>query len=173
MLEKEKTVDEGMQSGEQEAENVSKKKPADEPEEKEPEEKEMTLEEYEKVLEEKRKALLLNKPEERKVNVDKELQSMKQIANKKASEEVFAKLGADKEKRRESADKEEKHKKAVSITDFLKPAEGERSSYGGRGRGRGRGAPRGGFSSDGQSPRPAATLANIEDPGHFPALGSK
>ncbi|CAM8901126.1 unnamed protein product [Rhodiola kirilowii] len=169
--EKENNVDEQKQLGEQETEIVSKEKRDDEPEEKEQEEKEMTLEEYEKVLEEKRKALLLNKPEERKVNVDKELQSMKQIANKKANDEVFAKLGAEKEKRKESADKEEKTKKAVSITEFLKPAEGERSSYGGRGRGRGRG-PRGGFNGSSQTSRPTA-LANIEDPGHFPALGSK
>jgi plasminogen activator inhibitor 1 RNA-binding protein len=39
----------------------------------------MTLEEYQKVLEEKRKALLALKSEERKVEVDKELQSMKQL----------------------------------------------------------------------------------------------
>lgn len=41
--EKEKTVDEGKQSEEQEAEIVNKEKPVDEPEEKEPEEKVSTF----------------------------------------------------------------------------------------------------------------------------------
>jgi hypothetical protein len=53
---------------------------------------EMTLEEYEKVLEEKRKALLALKAEERKVEVDKELQSMQQLSVKKDADEVFIKL---------------------------------------------------------------------------------
>lgn len=53
---------------------------------------EMTLEEYEKVLEEKRKAILALKAEERKVEVDKELQSMQQLSVKKDAEEVFIKL---------------------------------------------------------------------------------
>lgn len=50
------------------------------------------MEEYEKVLEEKRKALLSLKVEERKVVVDKELQSMQQLSVKKDSDEVFIKL---------------------------------------------------------------------------------
>ncbi len=50
------------------------------------------MEEYEKVLEEKRKALLALKAEERKVEVDKELQAMQQLSVKKANEEVFIKL---------------------------------------------------------------------------------
>jgi hypothetical protein len=53
---------------------------------------EMTLEEYEKVMEEKRKALLGLKTEERKVEVDKELQSMQQLSMKKGSDEIFIKL---------------------------------------------------------------------------------
>jgi hypothetical protein len=53
---------------------------------------EMTLEEYEKVLEEKRKALLALKAEERKVEIDKELQSMQQLSVKKDADEVFIKL---------------------------------------------------------------------------------
>jgi plasminogen activator inhibitor 1 RNA-binding protein len=52
----------------------------------------MTLEEYEKVLEEKRKALLALKAEERKVEVDKELQSMQVLSLKKNNDEVFIKL---------------------------------------------------------------------------------
>lgn len=52
----------------------------------------MTLEEYEKVLEEKRKALLALKTEERKVEVDKELKSMQQLSNKKDDESIFIKL---------------------------------------------------------------------------------
>lgn len=52
----------------------------------------MTLEEYEKVLEEKRKALLGLKPEERKVNLDKEFESMQLLSNKKNVDDVFIKL---------------------------------------------------------------------------------
>lgn len=53
----------------------------------------MTLEEYEKVLEEKRKALLALKAEERKVDVDKEFESMQLVVSKKKNDdEVFIKL---------------------------------------------------------------------------------
>uniref|UniRef100_A0A803LIG2 Hyaluronan/mRNA-binding protein domain-containing protein n=1 Tax=Chenopodium quinoa TaxID=63459 RepID=A0A803LIG2_CHEQI len=141
----------------------------EETEEKEPEEKEMTLEEYEKLLEEKRKALVALKTEERKVEVDKDLQSMQQLSNKKEDESVFIKLGSDKDKKKESLEKE-KVKKSVSINEFLKPADGER--FGGRGRGRGRGSRGGGYGGGGNrvynSPAPA-----IEDPGEFPTLGGK
>ena len=51
----------------------------------------MTLEEYEKVLEEKRKALQALKTEERKVDA-KEFESMQQLSNKKSNEEIFIKL---------------------------------------------------------------------------------
>lgn len=50
----------------------------------------MTLEEYEKVLEEKRKALQVLKTQERKVDV-KEFESMQQIS-KKTSDDIFIKL---------------------------------------------------------------------------------
>lgn len=52
----------------------------------------MTLEQYEKVLEEKRKALQALKTEERKVDVDKELKSMQQLSNKKDNDDIFVKL---------------------------------------------------------------------------------
>lgn len=52
----------------------------------------MTLEEYEKVLEEKRKALVALKSEERKVNLDKDLESMQILSNKKNDDEIFVKL---------------------------------------------------------------------------------
>lgn len=53
----------------------------------------MTLEEYEKVLEEKRKALQALKAEERKVDFDKEFESMQQLSGKKANDDVvFIKL---------------------------------------------------------------------------------
>ncbi|XP_020594402.1 RGG repeats nuclear RNA binding protein A-like [Phalaenopsis equestris] len=72
----------------------------------------MTLEEYEKVREEKRKALLTLKVEERKVEVDKDLQSMQQLSIKKANNDVFIKLGSDKEsKKRDNTEKEERNKK--------------------------------------------------------------
>ena len=52
----------------------------------------MTLEEYQKLLEEKRKSLLASKPEERKVNLDKEFESMQLLSNKKNDDDVFIKL---------------------------------------------------------------------------------
>ncbi|KAJ4950986.1 hypothetical protein NE237_027818 [Protea cynaroides] len=157
--------------GEEDAE-ASKDNPVNETEEKEPEDKEMTLEEYEKLLEEKRKALQALKTEERKVDVDKEFGSMQQLSNKKkANDDVFIKLGSDKDKRKEIAEKEEKAKKPLSINEFLKPAEGERYySPGGRRGGRG-GRGRGGFSGGGTSNNVMAP--SIEDPGQFPTLGAK
>ncbi|XP_076938493.1 RGG repeats nuclear RNA binding protein A-like [Bidens hawaiensis] len=133
----------------------------------EPENKEMTLEEYQKVLEEKRKALEALKTEERKVEVDKELASMQQLSNKKTSDDIFVKLGSDKDKRKEIAEKEERAKKSLSINEFLKPAEGERyHTPGGRGRGRGSRGGGGGSSYAYEAPK-------IEDPSHFPTLGGK
>nr|CAD1824179.1 unnamed protein product [Ananas comosus var. bracteatus] len=92
------------------------------------EDKEMTLDEYEKVKEEKRKALLALKAEERKVEIDKELQSMQQLSLKKGNDEVFIMLGSEKEalKKKENAERDERAKKSLSINEFLKPAEGER-----------------------------------------------
>lgn len=52
----------------------------------------MTLEEYEKVLEEKRKALQALKAEERKVEMDKDLKKMQLLSSKKTNDEIFAKL---------------------------------------------------------------------------------
>lgn len=52
----------------------------------------MTLEEFEKIREEKRKALLALKTEERKVEVDRDLQAMQPLANKKENDEIFVKL---------------------------------------------------------------------------------
>ncbi|KAK1289878.1 hypothetical protein QJS10_CPB18g00928 [Acorus calamus] len=129
----------------------NKENQANEAEEKELAEKEMTLDEYEKIREEKRKALLALKAEERKVDI-KEFASMQQI--KKENEDIFIKL-------------------SVSITEFLKPAEGDRH-YGGRGRGRGRGERgpyRGGYGGGGGLNMPAAP--KIEDIGQFPSLGGK
>ncbi|CAN6336627.1 unnamed protein product [Urochloa humidicola] len=147
-----------------------------EEEEKEPEDKEMTLEEYEKVLEEKRKALLALKAQERKVEIDKELQSMQQLSVKKDAEEVFIKLGSDKDlKKKENAERDERAKKSLSINEFLKPAEGERYyNPSGRGRGRGRGerGERGGFRGgyNGGYRGPSAAAPAIEDRAQFPAL---
>ncbi|XP_006654864.1 RGG repeats nuclear RNA binding protein A-like [Oryza brachyantha] len=150
----------------------------EEEEEKEPEDTEMTLEEYEKVLEEKRKALLALKAEERKVEVDKELQSMQQLSVKKDNEEVFIKLGSDKDlKKKEIAERDERAKKSLSINEFLKPAEGERyynPSGRGRGRGRGRGEHRGFYGGfNGNGGRRHASAPAIEDQAQFPSLGGK
>ncbi|KAH0450964.1 hypothetical protein IEQ34_021656 [Dendrobium chrysotoxum] len=149
---------------------------ANETEDKEPEDNEMTLEEYEKVREEKRKALLSLKVEERKVELDKDLQSMQQLSIKKGNDDVFIKLGSDKDlsKRRENAEKEERAKKAMSINEFLKPADGDRYySPSGRGRGRGRGD-RGSFRGGYAGAGPASPNApSIADQGQFPTLGAK
>lgn len=52
----------------------------------------MTLEEYEKLLEEKRKALLSLKTEERKVDA-KEFETMQALSNKKkTNDDIFIKL---------------------------------------------------------------------------------
>ncbi|KAJ4968902.1 hypothetical protein NE237_015603 [Protea cynaroides] len=105
------------------------------------------------------------------VDVDKEFGSVQQLSNKKkANDDVFIKLGSDKDKRKEIA-KEEKAKKPLSINEFLKPAEGERYySPGGRMEGC-RGCRRGGFSGGGTSNN--VMTPSIEDPGQFPTLGAK
>ncbi|KAL1546515.1 RGG repeats nuclear RNA binding protein A-like [Salvia divinorum] len=138
-------------------------------EEKEPEE--MTLEEYEKILEEKRKALQALNTDSRKVDV-KEFESMQQLSNKKAAGDIFIKLGSEKDKKKELAEKEERAKKSVSINEFLKPADGEKFYNSGRGRGRGRGGPRGGGYGGGSETSTGRAPA-IEDPGQFPTLGGK
>lgn len=51
----------------------------------------MTLEEFEKIREEKRKVLLAMKPEERKVDFDKDFESMKQLSIKKG-DDIFIQL---------------------------------------------------------------------------------
>ncbi|KAG6423309.1 hypothetical protein SASPL_113702 [Salvia splendens] len=163
----------------------------DENEEKEAEDKityafqEMTLEEYEKLLEEKRKALVALKTEARKVD-GKEFASMQQLTDKKANDEIFIKLvnhltsywmnlcisGSENDKKKDLAEKEQKAKKSVSINEFLKPAEGERyHNPGGRGRGRGRGPRGGGYV--GSNDRSGFQAPAIEDPGQFPTLGGK
>ncbi|TVU20485.1 hypothetical protein EJB05_36693 [Eragrostis curvula] len=141
--------------------------------EEEEEDKEMTLEEFEKIREEKRKALLALKNEERKVDVDKDLQSMQLLSNKKENDDVFIKLGSDKDalKKKENAEREERAKKSLSINEFLKPAEGERY-YGGRGRGRGRGD-RGGFRGGYGGGYRAPPAPAIQDKAEFPTLGGK
>ncbi|XVE74115.1 hypothetical protein DITRI_Ditri11bG0173200 [Diplodiscus trichospermus] len=163
----EKNLSDEKPVGEEVAGDGNKESTNNEPEEKELEDKEMTLEEYEKVLEEKRKALQALKTEERKVDA-KEFESMQQLSNKKSNDEVFIKLGSDKDKKKEANEKEERAKKSVTINEFLKPAEGERY-YNPRGRGRGRGSR--GFSGGSGASNVAAP--SIEDPGQFPTLGGK
>ncbi|KAK9102177.1 hypothetical protein Sjap_019431 [Stephania japonica] len=155
-----------------EANKQEKEVAQDEVDKKENEDKEMTLDEYQKILEEKRKALVAMKAEERKVDLDKEFQSMQQLSLKKGSNEVFIKLSADKDtgKKKEESSKDERIKKSVSINEFLKPADGERyfSPRGRRGRGRGDHLnPRGNFG--GRSMSLTAAPA-IESPGEFPPL---
>ncbi|KAI3717635.1 hypothetical protein L1987_69376 [Smallanthus sonchifolius] len=172
VVEVEKNVEPEKPDGQEDGVDTNKENLVTEVEEKEPEEKEMTLEEYEKVLEEKRKALQPLKSEERKVALDKDLAKMQLLSNKKSDEDIFVKLGSEKDKRKEAADKEEKAKKSLSINEFLKPAEGERfySSNGRGGRGRGRGF-RGGYGGGNRMHDMAAPA--IEDVGQFPSLGVK
>ncbi|XP_042015111.1 RGG repeats nuclear RNA binding protein A-like [Salvia splendens] len=171
VTEGEKVVDVEKPSGEDApaAADGEKEASRNEVEEKEAEDKEMTLDEYEKILEEKRKALQALKTDSRKVDV-KEFESMQQLSNKKAADDVFIKLGSEKDKK-ELAEKEERAKKSVSINEFLKPADGEKYYNPGRGRGRGRGGPRGGYG--GGSETSTVRAPAIEDPGQFPTLGGK
>ncbi|XP_042429747.1 RGG repeats nuclear RNA binding protein A-like [Zingiber officinale] len=175
--------DEKPTEGRQEQENTplteeskDKEGAANEAEEKE-EDKEMTLEEYEKIKEEKRKALLALKAEERKVEIDKELQSMQLLTTKKEIDPIFVRLGSDKEasKKKENNDNDERSKKPLNINEFFKTGEGKQYySAASRGRGRGRGdrAPfRSGYGGRGSSF--AAAAPSIEDPGQFPTLGVK
>ncbi|KAG0594902.1 hypothetical protein M758_UG120600 [Ceratodon purpureus] len=87
--------------------------------EEEAEDNEMTLEEYEKLLEEKRKALEAEKTSERKVEVDKAFEKMQLVDNKKRDEDIFIKLGQDKEKvKRDAAEREDKSRKVPMFFDF-------------------------------------------------------
>jgi len=168
--ETEKNLGDEKPAVEEDVADGNKDSPTNETEEKEPEDKEMTLEEYEKVLEERRKAFQALKTEERKVDT-KEFESMQALSSKKDNHDIFIKLGSDKDKRKEAFEKEEKSKKSVSITEFLKPAEGEAYYNPGRGRGRGRGS-RGGGGYHGSATN-NAPAPSIEDPGHFPTLSAK
>ncbi|XP_008798814.2 RGG repeats nuclear RNA binding protein A isoform X2 [Phoenix dactylifera] len=158
--------------GEEDGVAVDKENAPGETKEKEPEDKEMTLDEYEKLLEEKRKALqALQKIEERKVDVDKEFEFMQQLSAKKNNDDVFIKLGSEREsaRRRDAADREDSARRPAIINTFLRPAEEARHyNPGGRGRGRGGRGARGGFGRTGTMNTPPPS---IEDPGHFPTLG--
>ncbi|KAK1319853.1 Signal peptide peptidase-like 2 [Acorus calamus] len=97
------------------SQNISKNKVVKEEEEEaeEEEDKSMTLEEYEKLLPEKRKALDALKTEERRVAHDKEFEMM-QLVEKKKEEEIFIKLSEkDKLKKKESTEKDEKVRKVI------------------------------------------------------------
>lgn len=166
----EKTVDAEKQ-GQENVEDVSKENPVAKQEE-EPENKEMTLEEYEKVLEEKRKAFLALKSEVRKVDLDKDFESMQLLSSKKNDEDIFVKLGSDKDKRKEATEKEEKARKALSINEFLKPAEGERYQRP-SGRGRGRGLREGYTGFGGRNMVNNVPAPKIGDVQQFPTLGAK
>ncbi|KAJ0236748.1 RGG repeats nuclear RNA binding protein A [Hirschfeldia incana] len=159
------------------ADDANKENTAEVEEQKEHEVKEMTLDEYEKILEEKRKALQSQTTSERKVDT-KVFESMQQLSNKKKSnDEIFIKLGSDKDKRKD--EKEEKAKKAVSINEFLKPAQGENYYRGGGRGGRGRGGREsrdregGRVSSGGFGGNRGEAAPAIGDAAQFPSLGGK
>ncbi|KAF2617166.1 hypothetical protein F2Q68_00040271 [Brassica cretica] len=161
-------------AGDEVAADAKKENTAEVEEQKEPEDKEMTLDEYEKILEEKKKSLQSQTTSEKKVDT-KVFESMQQLSNKKSNDEIFIKLGSDKDKHKD--DKEEKAKKAVSINEFLKPAEGENhyrggGHGGGRGRGRG-GRDRGGVSGGVFDGYRSEAAPAIGDTAQFPSLGGK
>lgn len=166
----------------------------------EEEDSEMTLEEYEKVLEHKRRVFHAEKVSERKVEVDKAFEKMLLVNNKKREEDVFIKLGHDKEKvKRDAAEREEKVRKPVSINEFLKPVEGEkyygppsnrgRGGRGGRaerrevsdrresggriGRESSRGSFGGGRVGGSRGMYGSTSAPKIEDQSQFPTLGAK
>lgn len=127
-------------------------------EEYEKEKKKMTLEQYEKIHVEKRKALEALKSEERKVTLDKELKSLIVVRKNKEDDDVLIKLNSEKDKlKRGSSDKEEKGRKAVSINEFFNPARGQFNRRG----------PRRSTVVENVAATPA-----IEDLGQFPVLGS-
>ncbi|ESQ55748.1 hypothetical protein EUTSA_v10025552mg [Eutrema salsugineum] len=78
-------------AGDDVAADANKENTAEAEEEKEPENKEMTLDEYEKILEEKKKALQSQTTSERKVDT-KVFESMQQLSNKKSNDEIFIKV---------------------------------------------------------------------------------
>ncbi|XP_057963622.1 RGG repeats nuclear RNA binding protein A-like isoform X2 [Malania oleifera] len=165
--------EEGKQENVVNEDNSGKKNPKEE-------DNEMTLEEYEKQLHEKRKALEALKSVERKVTLDQDFESM-QLVEKKKEGSIFIKLSEkdkDKLKRKESFNKEEKVRKVVSINEFLKPAEDGNCARpavghrrGGRGRGRGERGGSGGYSGGQEGPIEVDPAFHFEDPGQFPVLG--
>ncbi|KAL5716095.1 hypothetical protein ACHQM5_017829 [Ranunculus cassubicifolius] len=88
---------------------------------KEAEEIQITFAEYQKQQDEKKKNLAKTK-EERKVEVDKELQKMKPLSAKKENNEVFVKLGSDKEsgkKKGNSNRKDEKPAPKINASNLI------------------------------------------------------
>ncbi|RWW69011.1 hypothetical protein BHE74_00023419 [Ensete ventricosum] len=128
---------------------------------------EMTLHEYAKVLQEKRKALVSLKIEERKVVVDKDFESMQLVEKKKEDDFIKLKIEKEKLKKKDNTEKEEKVRKR-----YIGPSSGRGRGSGGRGRGRGgdRGGYRGGYS--GRGGHDATTGLHFEDPAQFPLLGA-
>ncbi|KAJ8510579.1 hypothetical protein OPV22_001013 [Ensete ventricosum] len=79
------------------------------------EDNEMTLHEYAKVLQEKRKALVSLKIEERKVVVDKDFESMQLVEKKKEDDFIKLKIEKEKLKKKDNTEKEEKVRKFASF----------------------------------------------------------
>ncbi|CAI8601406.1 unnamed protein product [Vicia faba] len=89
--EAEKNLGDEKPAAENDVAEGNKDSPANEAGVKEPEDKEMALEEYEKLLKEKIKALQALKTEERKVDTE-EVETMHALSCKKDNFEIFAKL---------------------------------------------------------------------------------
>ncbi|XP_057472751.1 RGG repeats nuclear RNA binding protein C-like [Actinidia eriantha] len=137
--------------------------------------KKLTLKQYQQQLLEKRKALEALKPEERKVDVDTDFESM-QLVGRKKEDSLLIKQDSEKDKLKK---KDDKVRKSVSITEFLKPAEGYNSRGGGGrgGDGYGRGSsfrqaadPANGNARKGKFPKPVEGEKNVD---HFERRGGQ
>ncbi|PSR94958.1 Histidine-rich glycoprotein [Actinidia chinensis var. chinensis] len=137
--------------------------------------KKLTLKQYQQQLLEKRKALEALKPEERKVDGDTDFESM-QLVGRKKEDSLLIKQDSEKDKLKK---KDDKVRKSVSITEFLKPAEGyNRRGGGGRGGdGYGRGSsfrqaadPANGNARKGKFQKPVEGEKNVD---HFERHGGQ
>ncbi|CAI7931837.1 unnamed protein product [Closterium sp. NIES-54] len=159
----------------------------------------MTLEEYEKVLEEKRKALAASKAAARVVEVDEEMAKMT-LKKKPEGDDVFVKLLGTahgllcrgfsavlwsssvfspcpnsssflQDKEKAARKKDEDRPKTVNINEFLKPAEGQTFHYRNTRGGRGGGRGGGGrYGGGGRGYGGRAADAPLLDQSQFPTL---
>ncbi|KAH6789715.1 hypothetical protein C2S51_004721 [Perilla frutescens var. frutescens] len=128
--------------------------------------KRMTLKEYEKKLEEKRKALEALKTEERRVSLDKEFESMR-IIERKNEETNFVKLNSASDKLKKKVVNNKDCNTAPKVKNYLfRPPSGGR---GGR-YNRNGGASEGAVNDPNAVDKPHIPPPSFEDANQFPAL---